>query len=828
MPSLKDDKAMQRPLPASSLAVPEAPPLRSDTGGKSISGKTILPASMVGGKTILPSSINTPKSKAKAKDKKTPLESNSAKLSKDKVKKGQNANSSQPKHRFRWERGAKQWIEQQMNQRADENDAEESPNGAGASAKKGGKKGATAAKVQATPKAKTKADAGDDEAAGGNSTRRRKKAPGDPPNPNGRVVGRKLVMWHRPRMMEKLLLHTLYECQREGIVLPWDKIVHRLAPGSSGASALQHLNKIRDIIITEGHLVPPLIGKLGTPGSEGIRGYIRDMDSDIPTDTREVDWEEYIEDRKENLTIPGVVRGSGNYRRKQGDDGANAKSPGARIKKEPGVDEEVMQDVEPVRKVLKSAARRSKAINADEEVDPAELDSEDEYDPKATKKVKYARKPAKKSAIKAEPELGHETDSMSEESEHETDPFVTPTKTMSQSDDSPLMTPPESGVHEAIGESLTVKLCLDSKLLATFPSGASKDHTMHSTFNFVDNPQEISDGEDESGAEEVGESLEESPSAKASRARRAFTDRQANGTVNTLATSFQSNNGSGTNGFVGGMGIGSGIGMQNGYHAPKSENQSSRNSSFHNTPMLPNNALVQQQIFNAYQGFNDMPIVGGSQDLGLSNDMMAGGDDDIVLSSGFMPIGYEGPNVSARLRGYNAVADELAAAGILRPDRPLNNGGMYANNLSSFGGGAGQIGSFGATNYNSMMLSSNARMNHFSNPHGLLALNSFQSSTFNSAHDDDVEELPSSNSSSQISMGHGRSNSAPALVGHDLGKENAAASSPRHTFQNAFLLDTTAEEMVELHMEQEHLMDPEDFVDHGVDHDMDDDFAGIL
>ncbi len=66
-------------------------------------------------------------------------------------------------------------------------------------------------------------------------------------------------------MVEKLLLHLQYECHCEGIKLPWDKVVHRLSTGSSGQSALQHINKLRDILITEGHMVPPLLGKNTIP-----------------------------------------------------------------------------------------------------------------------------------------------------------------------------------------------------------------------------------------------------------------------------------------------------------------------------------------------------------------------------------------------------------------------------------------------------------------------------------------------------------------------------------------------------------------------------------
>jgi hypothetical protein len=116
-------------------------------------------------------------------------------------------------------------------------------------------------------------------------------------------------------MMEKLMLHVQYECQRQGVQIPWDKVVHRLSPGSSGATAQQHLNKLRDQLVTEGHMVPPLIGKLGVPAPDAPRGYIRDMTSDDPHLTKEVFWSDHVEDRKESLIEPGIIRGSGAYRK---------------------------------------------------------------------------------------------------------------------------------------------------------------------------------------------------------------------------------------------------------------------------------------------------------------------------------------------------------------------------------------------------------------------------------------------------------------------------------------------------------------------------------
>ncbi|KAM3475198.1 hypothetical protein MY5147_003859 [Beauveria neobassiana] len=121
---------------------------------------------------------------------------------------------------------------------------------------------------------------------------------------NGRVVGRSLIMWGRPRMAEKLLLHLHYECTRHKIVLPWDSIAHRLRPGSSGAAVVQHLNRVRKELIREGHLVPPVCQKpSSTSGVDpNIRGFVRqDPNGDDKDTTRPVRFDEKYDDLRFNL-----------------------------------------------------------------------------------------------------------------------------------------------------------------------------------------------------------------------------------------------------------------------------------------------------------------------------------------------------------------------------------------------------------------------------------------------------------------------------------------------------------------------------------------------
>jgi hypothetical protein len=145
---------------------------------------------------------------------------------------------------------------------------------------------------------------------------------------NGRQRGRNLIQWSRellptldkslslktyrlrqltgsgPRMYEKLLLHFQYELNRHNVAVPWDYVAHRFHPGSSGQALLQHLNRIRPILLAEGHLVPPICQKPGSkkPVPVHIRGYIRaDPDGDDCISTRPVPWSEPIFDRQFSL-----------------------------------------------------------------------------------------------------------------------------------------------------------------------------------------------------------------------------------------------------------------------------------------------------------------------------------------------------------------------------------------------------------------------------------------------------------------------------------------------------------------------------------------------
>ncbi|KAL7795260.1 hypothetical protein V8C37DRAFT_408910 [Trichoderma ceciliae] len=120
---------------------------------------------------------------------------------------------------------------------------------------------------------------------------------------NGRVTGRSLIMWNRPRMAEKLILHLHYECVRHKVNIPWDAIAHRLRPGSSGAAVLQHVGRLRKELLAEGHLVPPPAQKASpsSPFDPSIRGYVRDTAADDKHATRAVGFDEKMDDAKINL-----------------------------------------------------------------------------------------------------------------------------------------------------------------------------------------------------------------------------------------------------------------------------------------------------------------------------------------------------------------------------------------------------------------------------------------------------------------------------------------------------------------------------------------------
>ncbi|KAK3315152.1 hypothetical protein B0H66DRAFT_606056 [Apodospora peruviana] len=236
---------------------------------------------------------------------------------------------------------------------------------------------------------------------------------------NGRVEGRNLITWNRPRMPEKLLLHIMYECSRHRVDVPWDAIAHRLHPGSTGGAIMQHLNRMRNTLIAEGHLVPPICQK---PGSRvfvdpTIRGYIRkDPDSsDDMLSTRPVPFSEPCDDRRFNL--PDAYENTRSHILR--DESYNFESSPLRdlsgpINVDDDGEEESPEAAGPSTGVARTngaskgraakgkGKKRAAPVKVKEEVlsDPADTDSEEEYEQHAPKRMRRSSRPRKEIAYK--------------------------------------------------------------------------------------------------------------------------------------------------------------------------------------------------------------------------------------------------------------------------------------------------------------------------------------------------------------------------------------------------------------------------------------------
>ncbi|RYO93422.1 hypothetical protein DL766_000812 [Monosporascus sp. MC13-8B] len=117
---------------------------------------------------------------------------------------------------------------------------------------------------------------------------------------NGRVRGRDLVSWNKPRMMEKCMLNFVYECMRTQVKIPWDDIAHRFHPGMSANALKQRFDRLRKELIAEGHLVPPTDISHGRLYRGMVRANQNPIDGDLKT-TRIVRYEEPFLDSDFNL-----------------------------------------------------------------------------------------------------------------------------------------------------------------------------------------------------------------------------------------------------------------------------------------------------------------------------------------------------------------------------------------------------------------------------------------------------------------------------------------------------------------------------------------------
>jgi hypothetical protein len=229
-----------------------------------------------------------------------------------------------------------------------------------------------------------------------------------------------------PRMMEKLLLFLDYECHMQQVQIPWDDIVRRLQPGSSGPCATQMLLKMRERLVVEGHMVPPEKTKPHIKPNPKVRGFVRKDPNGDPGVVRVVAWNEDLEHPKKSLENPGIVCGSGKYTRgpdgRKSQSGARRNEPRLKLK----LPDEVLQDSLKLKeeasaqltkarrdryKRKHNPPRRQNAREDAEErgdiADPAELSSDGEWDPSVTKKPrrmtgKSARKPNAKVESKSD------------------------------------------------------------------------------------------------------------------------------------------------------------------------------------------------------------------------------------------------------------------------------------------------------------------------------------------------------------------------------------------------------------------------------------------
>jgi hypothetical protein len=237
-------------------------------------------------------------------------------------------------------------------------------------------------------------------------------------------------------MMEKLLLFLDYECHMQQVQIPWDDIVRRLQPGSSGPCATQMLMKMRERLVVEGHMVPPEKTKPHIKPNPKVRGFVRkDSDGD-PGVVRVVAWNEPLEHPKKSLENPGITIGSGKYTRgpdgRKSQSGARRNEPRLKLK----LPDEVLQDSlrlkeeasaqltkvrrDRYKRKHKPARRQNAREDAEERgdiADPAELSSDGEWDPSVTKKprrlpaksgTKPVRMSSRKSRVKIEPEAENE------------------------------------------------------------------------------------------------------------------------------------------------------------------------------------------------------------------------------------------------------------------------------------------------------------------------------------------------------------------------------------------------------------------------------------
>ncbi|KAI9744223.1 MAG: hypothetical protein M1818_002375 [Claussenomyces sp. TS43310] len=207
---------------------------------------------------------------------------------------------------------------------------------------------------------------------GGNAGRSSSKSI---PN-NGRFKGRKLIRWS-PFHDQALLLCIQYECYEHKIDLPWQKIADRLAGerNSTDMSIIQHINKLRGMMLDQGRFVTPLMGRKDQTSNDNARGVIKvGVDQEGRPVYRDVAWGEdlsllfnpkdiksFVPRGKYKLQSPATLKRSHTQ--------ANALDRATGVFTDPATRRK--------NRALRGAAEAS-------EVDPADLSPDGDYDPNET------------------------------------------------------------------------------------------------------------------------------------------------------------------------------------------------------------------------------------------------------------------------------------------------------------------------------------------------------------------------------------------------------------------------------------------------------------
>lgn len=189
-----------------------------------------------------------------------------------------------------------------------------------------------------------------------------------------------------------------YELKRHGITIPFDAIAKRLASekDTTGACVQQHLSKLRKEMLARGSWVPPLSGKPNSKQQQSdVRGLVMVKKRNGECETREISW---TEDAFKYVDLVHINQAKMIKYNKAFGDGGDTPGSAARPLK----------------------TKRPASNVPGDEVDPADLPSDEDFDPSNRKSKKAKRvtcasaKPAGNSngsSYGTESDAGNESDS---------------------------------------------------------------------------------------------------------------------------------------------------------------------------------------------------------------------------------------------------------------------------------------------------------------------------------------------------------------------------------------------------------------------------------